>query len=93
MKDLKGNSSGRKLPDEIIVDDVSYHNKSDILEKLFYFFSTTSDKLRSEHSANQDKSDYDFGKLHGYVGEKIPGDAHFKIPLMKHSDLTVQLNH
>ena len=51
-------------------------------------------KIFCPFSDGQDNSDYNFGKLHEYVSQKIHGDIQFKIqnvPLMKHSDL-VQLN-
>ena len=58
-----------------------------IFSKLYHFYSTISDKLKSERSTSQDNSDYDFGKLQEYVSQKMSGDTQLKIPLMKHSDL------
>ena len=51
------------------------------------FFSTISNRLRSEDSETHDVANFDLKSLKGYADSKVPRDVEFKIPFMKLSDL------
>ena len=83
IKNINGSSADNKIPDEIIVDDVSYNEKSEILNKLNGFFSTISDKLKSDRSAGTVDKDYNFNKLKEYMDGKVSADTYFRLTLTK----------
>ena len=74
------------MSDEIILDGQSTTDTVSILEKLNHYFSTISNKLKSEHP--QDSPEYDAVNLDtcNYIKNKIH-DIQFSIPFMKLSDL------
>ena len=77
----------RKIPDEILIDDNTYHVKNDVIEQLNDFFTTISDRLKSNDTQNHDTVNYDFKTLKDYVDSKVPSEIKFKIPFMKSSEL------
>ena len=62
VKSLSGQNDDRKVPDQIVIDDVSYQTENDITEQLNCFFSTISDRLRSEGSETHDVANFDLKK-------------------------------
>ena len=60
MKNLNGQNNDRKIPDEIVIDDNTYYDKNDVIEQLNYFFTTISDRLKSNDTENHDTVNYDF---------------------------------
>ena len=85
MKKLKGTQNYHTLPQELVLNSQHYHETSDIIEKLNYYFTTISEKLKDEHP--QESIPFEFTKLKIYVETKLPGNVRFHIPLMKQSGL------
>ena len=90
IKDLNGKTAASKLPDELVIDGDSYCEPQDVVEKLNIFFSSISDKLKTNQS-NQG-SGVDWKTIEEHVANKVPADVKFTIPLMKLSDLKSCIN-
>ena len=90
IKDLNGKTAASKLPDELIIDGDSYCEQQDVVEKLNIFFSSISDKLKTNQS-NQG-SGVDWKTIEEHMTNKVPADVKFTIPLMKLSDLKSCIN-
>ena len=87
IKNLSGQNFDRKIPNKIVTDDNTYHDKNDVTEQLNYFFTTISDRLNSNDTQNHDTVNYDFKKLKEYVDSKVRSEIKFKISFMKSSEL------
>ena len=85
IKNLKEPQTSNKLPDELHLDGQVYSNIENVAKNLNYFFSTISDKLKSEYPTNNITCD--LSKLDNYINTKVPNEVSFCIPLMKLSDL------
>ena len=85
VRNISGKNNEKRIPQEIIIDNESINEKTDIIENLNLFFSKISEKLKSEHP--QHNLHNDFGKLSSYVDTKVPRNVEFVIPLMKNTDL------
>ena len=89
VKDINGKSNENKLPDELTTNGISTTDPHMISETLNNFFSTISEKLKSEHP--QENPEFDTINLDDYIKEKIPSSVQFGIPLMKLANLTSAL--
>ena len=87
IKNLSGQNIDRKILDEIVIDDNTHRDKNDVIEQLNYFFTTISDRLKSNDTQNHDTVNYDFKKLKDYVDSKIRSEISF----MKSSELPSNL--
>ena len=85
IKNLKEPQTSNKLPDELHLDGQVYNNIENVAENLNYFFSTISNKLKSEYPTNNITCD--LIKLDNYINTKVPNEVSFCIPLLKPSDL------
>ena len=81
VKDLNGKTAASKLPDELVIGCDSYLEPQDVVEKLNIFFSSISDKMKTNQS-NQG-SGVDWKNIEEYVANKVPAGVKFTIPLMK----------
>ena len=81
--------STSKIPDEIEVDGNTVSYSQDVTEKLNYFFSTISDKLKAQQTKLKPgtNADIDGITIKEHVHSKVPADVNFKIPLMRLPDL------
>ena len=82
VKSLSGQNDDRKVPDQIVIEDVSYQTENDIIEQLNCLFSTISDRLRSEDSETHDIANFYLKKLKDFVDSKVQRDVEFKIPFI-----------
>ena len=85
INSLNGKTSEQRIPHELIIDNKTYNEISDIIEKLNHYFSTISAKLQIDHA--QENLPFDLSKLTNYVDSKVPSNVKFQIPLMKLPDL------
>ena len=89
IKDINGKSNENKLPDEMTVNGNSTTDPHIISECLNTFFSTISEKLKSENP--QENPQFEPSTLDNYIKTKIPTTVQFGIPLMKMTDLKTAL--
>ena len=89
IKDINGKSKENKLPDELTVNGNSTTDPHIISECLNTFFSTISDKLKSEKP--QEIPQFETSTLDNYIKTKIPNTVQFGIPLMKMTNLITSL--
>ena len=89
IKDINGKSKENKLPDELTVNGNSTTDPHIISECLNTFFSTISDKLKTENP--QDNPQFETSTLDNYIKTKIPNTVQFGIPLMKMTNLMTSL--
>ena len=90
IKDLNCKTTTSKVPNELLVDGKNVTDPKDIIEKLNIFFSSISDKLKTEQSKSKTQNNCKKTKEH--VNGKVPADVHFKIPLRKLADLRSSIN-
>ena len=90
IKDLNGKTAASKFPNELVIDGDSYREPQDVVEKLNIFFSSISDKLKTNKS--DQGSGVDWKTIDEHVANKVPADVKFTIPLMKLSDLKSCIN-
>ena len=83
VKDINGESNENNLPDELTTNGLSTTDPHIISETLNTFFSTISEKLKSE-----EYPEFDTITLYDYIKEKIPSTVQFGFPLMKLANLT-----
>ena len=82
-KNLNGQNSTAKIPDTVTINESSFNEPQDIIEKLNVFFSTII-KLKTEHVSSGVNFD---SALTEFVNIKVPADVKFRIPVMKHKEL------
>ena len=86
LNDIKGKSKSSSIPSELNVDDHSFIDVYDVVNKLYSFFSNVSERLND----NTDINHRDYIRLQNYIDLKIPTDIQFKIPLITHINIFYQ---
>ena len=51
-KKLNGQNNTAKIPDIVTINDSSFNEPQDVIEKLNVFFSTINDKLKTENASS-----------------------------------------
>ena len=88
IKDLSGQTSAPRIPDELITDEGTSNDPNTIIEKLNCFFASISDKLKDQQTKQRDKNNgFNWNTLNSYVHSKVPENVYFQIPLMTHDEL------
>ena len=71
-------SSGKTLPDELIIEGVHFTDCETIATKNEYFTSIA----QILENTNSDTNDLDVTKLQEFVNDKVPLNIHFSIPFI-----------
>ena len=72
-------SSGKTLPDELIIEGVHFTDSETIATKFNEYFTSTAQILEN---TNSDTNDLDVTKLQEFVNDRVPENIHFSIPLI-----------
>ena len=89
IKNLDNKSTASKLPDELIIDEEKLNDPTVIIEKLNCFFSTISEKMKSQQT--ETGPEFDWGKFKSHVESKVPENVQFQIPLMTLENLITSI--
>ena len=72
-------SSGKTLPDELIIKGVHFTDSETIATKFNEYFTSVAQILEN---TNSDTNDLDVTKLQEFVNNKVPENIHFSIPFI-----------
>ena len=89
IKNLDNKFTASKLPDELIIDEEKINDPTVIIENLNCFFSTISEKLKSQQT--ETGPEFDWGKFKSHVESKVPESVQFQIPLMTLENLITSI--
>ena len=89
IKNLDTKSNASKLPDELIINGEKSNDPTVIIGKLNCFFSSISEKLKSEQTENG--PEFDWGEFKSHVNSKVPDNVQFKIPKLTLENLITSI--
>lgn len=72
-------TSGKSLPDELIIDGEHYTDSQTIATKFNEYFTSIAQIL---DDTDTDSSDLNVTKLQEFVNDNVPNDIHFSIPFI-----------
>ena len=74
-------TSGKTLPDKLIVDGEQFTDSQTIAIKFNEYFTSIATKL---DDTDTDSNDLNVNKLREFVNDNVPDDIHFSIPFIRH---------
>ncbi|MCG8113294.1 MAG: reverse transcriptase family protein, partial [Candidatus Thiodiazotropha taylori] len=84
------NPSSSQLPEELIIDDVTFTNSNDIAYKLNKYFCSIAEIL---NEPTDEPCELDLSKLENFIRDKVPDEVSFKIPLITCEQVSSFINY
>ena len=78
------------LPEELIVDAITYNYPQDVAAKLNSYFANINERIKGGQPS-QETLKTNLSEIKSYTHSLIPDNVNFKIPLMKLPDLVASM--